>query len=154
MSDNDSNNFVESSGERTTTGIMTGTITYLHNTQVIPFNAHLVYRRFSEGKTQIRAIMPMPGGDGLAYEVLFKLEGSEPPSATYIVGTPNVTDVEVFIYDDPDYQIAAESGEIILQNFTPTKKLTGLVKLKTILQGNKQYEVDAEFTIEGIENIT
>lgn len=149
MSDKTPENVVELSGARTAAGNMAGTITYLHNSQIIQFNASIVLRHIWNGKTQIRAVMPMPGGDGRNYEVSFKLEGVEPQSATYTVGTPSVTDVLVSIYDDHFYSIPAESGEISLQNFFPTIKLTGSVKLKTVLLENKQYEVDAVFTIEG-----
>lgn len=153
MNENDSKNSVELSDAPAATGSMTGTITYLHNSQIIRFDARTILRRTTNNKTHIRAIMQMSGGDGRNYEVQFKLEGSEPPSATYIVGTPNVTDALVGIYDDPLYNNDIESGEIILQNFTPAKKLTGSVKFKTIMQSNKQYEVDAVFTIEGVDNI-
>lgn len=143
MKNNDSSSPAESSVTNAASGSMTGTITYLHNSQVIEFNSNTVSRFMVGPNTQIYAAMSLPGPDR-AYRIYLTFPGSEPVSGTYNVGSANLS---VFVDIVDHAHLAAESGQIVLRNHTPIRRLTGSANFKTQSLDNMQYEITVEFDI-------
>ncbi|MHC8314393.1 hypothetical protein [Pseudomonas sp. LB3P31] len=133
----------ESSGSLAT-GSMTGTITYLHDSQVVEFSAHQVIRSVVGGYTQVFAQMSVPGPDN-AYRIYLRFPGNEPTSGTYAIGSADIA-VFVDIANDGGHH-AANSGHVLLQNHIPTRTLIGSADFKTIPRGNIEYEIQVVFEI-------
>jgi hypothetical protein len=143
MSNNDQPNLREPSVTPAAVGSMTGTIKFLHNQTAFLFNTNRVFRGVSSGETHLYAEHILPGADR-AYRIFLYVPGNEPTSTTYTIGSTNV---RAFVDIVDHAHLTAESGEIVIQNHTPIRRLTGSTKYKTAPYENMQYEVEVVFDI-------